>query len=64
MSARVEQVVAFHRPRRGILKPILGWAFVAALIAVIRRIARQPTLPRMSEQWLQSRQTDFSREQY
>lgn len=64
MSARVEGVEFFRRPRRGILKPVLGWAFVMAVIAVIRRIARQPSLPRMSDQWLQSRQPDFSRDQY
>ena len=57
-------VVLLRGPRRGILKPILRWAFVATLLEVIRRIARQPSLPRMSEQWLQSRQPDFSRDQY
>ena len=64
MPARVEGFTFPHGSGRRILSPVLGWAFVAALLAVIRRVTRQPSLPRMSEQWLLSHQADFHREQY
>ena len=64
MPARVEGFPVPHRPVRQILKPVLGWAFVAAVLAVVRRYTRQPSLPRMSEQWLHSHQADFNRHDY
>jgi hypothetical protein len=63
MPARVESFPLPHRPVRRILKPVLGWAFVATLLAVIQRMTRQPSLPRMSEQWLLSHQREFNRRQ-
>ena len=63
MSAHVEVFPLPHRPVRRILKPGLGWALVATLLAVIRRLTQQPSLPRMSEQWLLSHQREFSRNQ-
>jgi len=64
MPARVESFPLPHRPGRRILKPVLGWAFVATVVAVIRRYTHHPSLPRMSEQWLLSHQTDFNRDGY
>jgi len=64
MPARVESFPLPHRPGRRSLKPVLGWAFVAALLAVVRRVTRQPSLPRMSEQWLLSHQQEFHRDEY
>ena len=65
MPARVEGFTLPHGSGRGILDhPVLGWALVATLIALIRRVARQPSLPRMSDQWLLSHQADFHRDQY
>ena len=65
MPARVEGFpIHHHRPGRGLLGPVLGWAFVATLLAVIRRVTREPSLPRMSEQWLLSHQSDFYRDGY
>jgi hypothetical protein len=65
MPARVERFTLPHQTaRHTMLAPVLGWAFVVTLLAVIRRLARQPSLPRMSEQWLLSRQADFHRDQY
>jgi hypothetical protein len=62
MPARVEGFPFPHRPVRRMLKPILGWALVATVVAVIRRYTREPSLPRMSDQWLRSHQADFHRD--
>jgi len=43
---------------------MLGCAAVAALLALIHRYTRQPSLPRMSDQWLLSHQADFNRHDY
>ncbi len=64
MPARVEGFPLPHHPVRRMLTPVLGSALVAALIAIIRRYARQPSLPRMSEQWLLSHEAECRREQY
>jgi hypothetical protein len=64
MPARAESFPLHHRPGRRILKPVLGWAFVATVLAVIRRYTRHPSLPRMSEQWMLSHQSDFNRDEY
>ncbi|HXD16956.1 MAG TPA: hypothetical protein VN654_08065 [Vicinamibacterales bacterium] len=65
MPARIERFTPLPHPTgRPVLGPVLGWAFVAGLLAVIRRLTRQPSLPKMSEQWLLSRQADFHRDQY
>ncbi len=61
MAARVETFPLPHRSGRRLFKPVLVWAFVAALAAIVRRAARQPSLPRMSDQWLLSHQRDFDR---
>ena len=64
MPARVATFPLPHGPGRRILDPAPGWALLAALIAVIRRLAQQPSLPRMSEQWLLGHQREFYRDEY
>jgi hypothetical protein len=64
MSARVESFPLPHASGRRNFNRVLAWAFVAALLAVIRRLTRQPSLPRMSDQWLLSHQADFHRDAY
>jgi hypothetical protein len=46
----------------GVLKPQIGWAAVATIVAWIRRVTTEPSLPRMSEEWLLSHQSDFNRD--
>ena len=64
MPAHVERFTLPSGSGRRNLNPVLGWAFVATLMALIRRVARHPSLPRMSDQWLLSHQADFNRDQY
>jgi hypothetical protein len=70
MAAHVERIPFPHRPidphppLRRFLAPALGSALLAALIGLIRRATQQPSLPRMSEQWLASQQQDFYRLDY
>ncbi len=47
----------------GVVKPLLGCAAMVAIVALIRRYTREPSLPRMSEHWLVSHQSVFNREQ-
>ncbi len=63
MPAHIEIFPLPHRPNRRILKPALGWALVAALLALVKRATREPSLPRMSDQWLLSHQREFNRNQ-
>jgi len=64
MPARVEQFPLPQRDAGNLWKPLLGWAAVAATLAVIRRLAREPSLPRMSDEWLASQQSEFNRDEY
>lgn len=64
MPARVESFPQLPRrqperhPIRQVLAPLIGWACVAAALALVRRLTRQPSLPRMSDQWLASHHYD------
>jgi len=60
MPARVATFPLPHRPG----DPVLGGALLAALVAFVRRLAQQPSLPRMSEQWLLSHQRESYRDEY
>ena len=64
MPAHVDSFPLHHRDVRRLLKPMLGWAFLATILTIIRRLTHEPSLPRMSEQWLLSHQMDFSRDSY
>jgi hypothetical protein len=63
MPARVEQFPLRRDTSVGVFKPLLGCAALVAIVALIRRYTREPALPRMSEQWLVSHQSEFNREQ-
>jgi hypothetical protein len=63
MPARVEQFPLRRDTSAGVLKPLLGCAALVAIVAVIRRYTREPSLPRMSEHWLVSHQSVFNRDQ-
>jgi hypothetical protein len=63
MPARVEQFPIRQETSIGVLRPLLGCAALVAVVALIRRYTREPSLPRMSEQWLVSHQSVFNRDQ-
>jgi|RhiMetdeSRZDD1v2_1073273.scaffolds.fasta_scaffold126056_4 hypothetical protein len=63
MPARVEQFPLRQNTSVGVLKPLLGCAALVAVVALIRRYTREPSLPRMSEQWLVGHQSVFNRDQ-
>ncbi len=63
MPARVEQFPLRRDTSAGALKPLLGCAALVAIVALIRRYTREPSLPRMSEQWMVSHQSVFNRDQ-
>ena len=62
MPARVERFPFQEGTAGRVLKPLLGWAVLAAILALVRRLAREPSLPRMSEQWLLSHQREFNQD--
>jgi hypothetical protein len=64
MAVRAERLPLQQESSGSILKPLLRWAALVACIALVRRYTREPSLPRMSEQWLLSRQAEFNRDQY
>ena len=64
MSARVDSLSVPHHPVRWIVSSILGWAFLTALVAALRRRALKPTMARMSDQWLLSHGKEFHRSDY
>ena len=53
-----------YRPPWRIVGPVIGWAFLTTALATLLRMARKPSMPRMSEQWLLSHQTEFNRLDY
>jgi len=61
MVARAEELRLDEPPIRRYLRPALGWAAVAALLAFIRRVTREPRIPPMSDQWLASQQHNSNR---
>ena len=63
MPARVERFPIRQETSGGVLRPLLGCAALVAVVALIRRYTREPSLPRMSEQWLVSHQSVFNRDQ-
>ena len=64
MSVRAEPLPLQQDSPGSVLKPLLGWAALFTVIALVRRYTREPSLPRMSEHWLLSHQTEFNRDQY
>jgi hypothetical protein len=64
MSTTAEGLSFPYRPLRRILGPVFGCAFLTAALATLLRRALKPSMPRMSEQWLLSHQTEFNRRDY
>jgi hypothetical protein len=62
MPARAERFPFQSSTEHGVLKPLLGWATLATIVAWIQRVTREPSLPRMSEQWLLNHQNEFNRD--
>ena len=62
MPARAERLPFQSSTDHDVLKPLLGRAALATFVAWIRRVTREPSLPRMSEQWLLSHQSEFNRD--
>ncbi len=62
MPARAERLQFQSITERGVLQALLGWVTLPTIAAWIRRIMREPSLPRMSEQWLLSHQSEFNRD--
>jgi len=62
MSARAERLPFQSSAEHGLLQALRGWVALPMIVAWIRRVTREPSLPRMSEQWLQSHQTEFNRD--
>ena len=62
MPARAERLPFQSSTEHGALQALFGWAPLPAIVAWIRRVTREPSLPRMSEEWLISHQTEFNRD--
>jgi hypothetical protein len=64
MSTTAEGLSFPYRPLRRILGPAFGWTILTTALATLLRMALKPSMPRMSEQWLQSHQAEFNRPDY
>jgi hypothetical protein len=62
MPARAERLSFQSSTEHGVLKPLTGWAALATVVGWMRRVATEPSLPRMSEEWLLSHQNEFNRD--
>jgi len=64
MDARTESLRFPHTLEDGLRRffaSIAGWAMFAAVMGFIRRYTREPSLPRMSDEWLLNQQRNFDR---
>jgi hypothetical protein len=64
MSTTAEGLSFPYRPLRRILGPVFGCTFLTAALATLLRKALKPSMPRMSEQWLQNHEREFNRPDY
>jgi len=64
MVARAEDFRLNDHPIRRILGPALGWAALAAIVALIRRATREPRVTPMSEHWLANHDRGSNRFDY
>jgi hypothetical protein len=62
MPARAERFPFQSSTGHAVLQALLGWAALPTIVAWIRRVTREPSLPRMSEEWLLSHQREFNRD--
>jgi hypothetical protein len=61
MAARTEDVHLHPPLPRWLVAPALG-AVVAAIVALLRKRACEPALPRMSEAWLREHEVESSKD--
>ena len=62
MPARAERLPLQSSTEHDVLRALLGGTALPTIVAWIRRVMREPSLPRMSEQWLLSHQSEFNRD--
>ena len=62
MPARAERLPLESGTEHGMPQASLGWATVSTIVAWIRHVTLEPSLPRMSEEWLLSHQSEFNRD--
>jgi hypothetical protein len=62
MPARAVRFPFQSSTEHGVRKAPFGWAALATIVAWIQRVTREPSLPRMSEQWLLDHQDEFNRD--
>lgn len=62
MPARTERLPFQSSTKDGTQQVLFGWVALPTIVAWILRIAREPSLPRMSEEWLLSHQSEFNRD--
>lgn len=60
MTVRTDGVVALPAfLLRFFMAPVALGALVATVVEVLRRRTRQPSMPRMSEEWLRNHPVDY-----
>jgi hypothetical protein len=62
MPARAERFPLQSSSDHGVLQPLRGWGALPAIVTWIWRVTHEPSLPRMSEEWLLSHQSEFNRD--
>ena len=62
MPARAERLPFQSITAQGVLQTLLGWVALPTIVDWIRRVTREPSLPRMSEEWLLNHQSEFNRD--
>ena len=62
MPARTERLPFQSSTERGVPQALLGWGALPTIVAWIWRVTHEPSLPRMSEEWLTSHQNEFNRD--
>jgi len=62
MAARAERFQFQSSTEHGVQRPSLGWAALPTIVGWIWRVTHEPSLPRMSEEWLNSHQSEFNRD--
>ena len=62
MPARAERLPLQSSAEHGGMERLFGWAALPTIVAWIWRVTREPSLPRMSAEWMLSHQDEFNRD--
>ena len=62
MPARAERLLFQSSTEHGGTQHLLGWSALPTIVAWIWRVTHEPSLPRMSEDWMLSHQSEFNRD--